>query len=267
MKIRRLGAQLLYADGQTDRHDETNSCFSQFRLRAPKYLFLCTSFSRGQNFSLEWNQFKKFGLFVRNSIQSLSTTKFHTVSLNYKIPYSLSQLQNSIQSLSTTKFHTVSLNYKIPYSLSQLQNSIQSLSTTKVSSTYFVNYFNYLIHSQTKPLRHLWEQKASTAHPTSLYWTLLRPLNTGVHSAGPRERSPCLLVMLLGTLPCFHSPTFHNVLIGAPGSHDATSGAPGSSLSYSFILFSFHFLSLFVCLYASIFLNYVFYCCVYVFIL
>ena len=157
--------------------------------------------------------------------------------------------------------------YEIPYSLSQLQNSIQSLSTTKVSSTYFVNYFNYLIHSQTKPLRHLWEQKASTAHPTSLYWTLLRPLNTGVHSAGPRERSPCLLVMLLGTLPCFHSPTFHNVLIGAPGSHDATSGAPGSSLSYSFILFSFHFLSLFVCLYASIFLNYVFYCCVYVFIL
>jgi hypothetical protein len=53
MKIRQLGAQLFHVDGQTDKHDEANSRFSQFRVRAPKYLFICTSFSRGQNFSLE----------------------------------------------------------------------------------------------------------------------------------------------------------------------------------------------------------------------
>jgi hypothetical protein len=30
MKIRTVGAELFHADGQTDRHDETNSLFSQF---------------------------------------------------------------------------------------------------------------------------------------------------------------------------------------------------------------------------------------------
>ena len=30
MKIRAVGAELFQADGQTDRHDEDNSCFSEF---------------------------------------------------------------------------------------------------------------------------------------------------------------------------------------------------------------------------------------------
>jgi len=30
MKIRPVGAELFHADGQTDRHDKANSCFSQF---------------------------------------------------------------------------------------------------------------------------------------------------------------------------------------------------------------------------------------------
>jgi hypothetical protein len=30
MKIRPVGAELLHADGQTDRHAEANCCFSQF---------------------------------------------------------------------------------------------------------------------------------------------------------------------------------------------------------------------------------------------
>ena len=30
MKIRPVGAELFYADGRTDRHDEANSRFSQF---------------------------------------------------------------------------------------------------------------------------------------------------------------------------------------------------------------------------------------------
>jgi hypothetical protein len=30
MKIRRVGVELLHADGQTDRHDEANGLFSQF---------------------------------------------------------------------------------------------------------------------------------------------------------------------------------------------------------------------------------------------
>jgi hypothetical protein len=30
MKIRLVGADLFHADGQTDRHEEANSCFSQF---------------------------------------------------------------------------------------------------------------------------------------------------------------------------------------------------------------------------------------------
>jgi len=30
MKIRPVGAKLFHADGQTDRHDEANSRFSQF---------------------------------------------------------------------------------------------------------------------------------------------------------------------------------------------------------------------------------------------
>ena len=34
--IRRLGAELFHADGQTDRHDEANSRFSQFGERASK---------------------------------------------------------------------------------------------------------------------------------------------------------------------------------------------------------------------------------------
>ena len=30
MKIHPVGAELFHADVQTDRHDEANSCFSQF---------------------------------------------------------------------------------------------------------------------------------------------------------------------------------------------------------------------------------------------
>jgi len=37
MKIHPLGADLLHADGQTDRHDETNSRFSQFCERSYKF--------------------------------------------------------------------------------------------------------------------------------------------------------------------------------------------------------------------------------------
>jgi hypothetical protein len=42
MKIRLVGGELFYADGQTDertdRHDETNSRFSQFCERAEEFL-------------------------------------------------------------------------------------------------------------------------------------------------------------------------------------------------------------------------------------
>jgi len=34
MKIRPVGYELFHADGRTDRHDETNSRFSQFCERA-----------------------------------------------------------------------------------------------------------------------------------------------------------------------------------------------------------------------------------------
>jgi len=34
MKIRPVGAELFHTDGQTDRHDEDNSRFSQFCERA-----------------------------------------------------------------------------------------------------------------------------------------------------------------------------------------------------------------------------------------
>jgi hypothetical protein len=34
MKIRAVGVELLHADKQTDRHDEANSRFSQFRERS-----------------------------------------------------------------------------------------------------------------------------------------------------------------------------------------------------------------------------------------
>jgi len=34
MKIQPVGADLFHADGQTDRHDEANGSFSQFRERA-----------------------------------------------------------------------------------------------------------------------------------------------------------------------------------------------------------------------------------------
>jgi hypothetical protein len=36
MKIRSVGAELLHADGRTDRYDEANSRFSQFCERASK---------------------------------------------------------------------------------------------------------------------------------------------------------------------------------------------------------------------------------------
>ena len=39
MKIRRMGAQLFHADGQTNRYDEANSHFSQFFL-APKRIYI-----------------------------------------------------------------------------------------------------------------------------------------------------------------------------------------------------------------------------------
>jgi hypothetical protein len=34
MKTRRVGVELLHADGRMDRHDEANSRFSQFFVRA-----------------------------------------------------------------------------------------------------------------------------------------------------------------------------------------------------------------------------------------
>ena len=36
MRIRLVGAELFHADGQTDRHDEANSSFSQILERAYK---------------------------------------------------------------------------------------------------------------------------------------------------------------------------------------------------------------------------------------
>ena len=38
MKIHPVGAELLHADGQTDKHDEANSRFSQFCECALRYL-------------------------------------------------------------------------------------------------------------------------------------------------------------------------------------------------------------------------------------
>jgi hypothetical protein len=38
MKIRPVGAELFHADGQTDRHDEVQSRFSQFCVRAQQTL-------------------------------------------------------------------------------------------------------------------------------------------------------------------------------------------------------------------------------------
>ena len=42
MKIRPVGAEVIHADGQTDRHDEANSCISQLRERAWNVLRLYT---------------------------------------------------------------------------------------------------------------------------------------------------------------------------------------------------------------------------------
>jgi hypothetical protein len=36
MKIRPVGAEMVHADGQTDRHNEANSRFSQFSERTQK---------------------------------------------------------------------------------------------------------------------------------------------------------------------------------------------------------------------------------------
>jgi len=45
MKIRPVGAELFYADRQTDRRDESNNHFSQFCERAQKaFIFVCLSF-------------------------------------------------------------------------------------------------------------------------------------------------------------------------------------------------------------------------------
>ena len=44
MKIHPVGTELFHADGQTDRHDETSSRFSQFCERAQKYsLYVCAT--------------------------------------------------------------------------------------------------------------------------------------------------------------------------------------------------------------------------------
>ena len=56
MKIRRVGAQLFHADGQTDRYDEANSHFSQFRV-APKGIYIYVQVFT--EVRIEWNQFKK----------------------------------------------------------------------------------------------------------------------------------------------------------------------------------------------------------------
>jgi len=40
MKIRPVGAEVMRTDGPTDRHDEANSRFSQFRKRGLKTLHL-----------------------------------------------------------------------------------------------------------------------------------------------------------------------------------------------------------------------------------
>ena len=40
MKIRVAGTELFHADGQTDRHDEGNSRFSQFCERAYKLILI-----------------------------------------------------------------------------------------------------------------------------------------------------------------------------------------------------------------------------------
>jgi hypothetical protein len=54
MKIRPVGAELLHAVWQTDRHDEDNSRFSQFCERAYKLLPMFTFSSRAnQNAVLE----------------------------------------------------------------------------------------------------------------------------------------------------------------------------------------------------------------------
>jgi hypothetical protein len=40
MKMRPVGAELFYEDGQTDRRNEANKCFSQFFQHVQKYAIL-----------------------------------------------------------------------------------------------------------------------------------------------------------------------------------------------------------------------------------
>jgi len=51
MKILTVGAELFHADGQTDRYDEANSWFSQFRESAQNYKFCIRILSHMPNLS------------------------------------------------------------------------------------------------------------------------------------------------------------------------------------------------------------------------
>jgi len=44
MKIRLVGAELFHADGRTDRHDESNSCFFATARTHPKLLDIVLEF-------------------------------------------------------------------------------------------------------------------------------------------------------------------------------------------------------------------------------
>jgi hypothetical protein len=45
MKIRTVGAELFYAEGQTDRYDEANNRFSQFCKRVKKCILSMDKFN------------------------------------------------------------------------------------------------------------------------------------------------------------------------------------------------------------------------------
>jgi len=108
MKIRQVGAEVLHADGRTDRHDETNERFSKFW----EGLKSCT-----QNML---NLLKNIKYFRNISISlqfSTITQQFSTILYNHstilynhsKILYnSLQSLNNSLQSLNNSiKFSTI----------------------------------------------------------------------------------------------------------------------------------------------------------------
>jgi hypothetical protein len=94
MKIRPAGAELFYADGQTDGHDEANSRFSQFCERVYKKRISRNSISRllfvmGKSCiycetATEYSDFQKFLInFVLKRVKSKEIPSFKAVMSTY----------------------------------------------------------------------------------------------------------------------------------------------------------------------------------------